>query len=77
MNFLKVFMWLCRKGAKLLAFGGSVAMCKRSSERLFGVLDMYETLSDLMPDIETVYFQESSVKVRTQASMILLGLGEF
>ena len=38
-------------------------MCKRSSERLFGVLDMYETLSDLMPDIETVYCQESSVKV--------------
>jgi exocyst complex protein 7 len=30
---------------KLLAFGESVAMSKKSSERLFRVLDMYETLS--------------------------------
>lgn len=61
---------------KLLAFGESVAMSKKSSERLFRVLDMYETLWDLMPDIETVYCQESCASVRTQASRIIVRFGE-
>jgi exocyst complex protein 7 len=56
---------------KLLAFGESVAMSKKSSERLLRVLDMYETLWDLMPDIDTVYCHESCARVRTQAFMTL------
>jgi exocyst complex protein 7 len=59
---------------KLLAFGESVAMSKKSSERLFRVLDMYETLWDLMPDIDTVYCQDSCASVRTQASTIFVRL---
>jgi exocyst complex protein 7 len=61
---------------KLLAFGESVAMSKKSSERLFRVLDMYESLSNLLPDIDTVYCQDSCASVRTQASTILVRLGE-
>lgn len=60
----------------LLAFGESVAMGKKSSEMLFRMLDMYETLWDLMPDIETVYCQESCASVRTQASTIFVRLGD-
>jgi len=61
---------------KLLAFGESVAMSKKSSESLFRVLDMYETVWDLMPDIDTVYCQDSCASVRTQASSILIRLGQ-
>jgi exocyst complex protein 7 len=65
-----------RPTTRILAFGESVAMSKKSSERLFRVLDMYETLSDLIPDIDTVYCQESCASVRTQASTILVRIGE-
>lgn len=61
---------------KLLAFAESMATSKKSSERLFRVLDMYETLWELMPDIETVYCQESCASVRTQASTIFVRLGD-
>jgi exocyst complex protein 7 len=61
---------------KLLAFGDSVAMSKNSSERLFRVLDMYVSLLDLLPDIDTVFSQESCASVRMQASTIVIRLGE-
>jgi exocyst complex protein 7 len=37
--------------ATLLSFGDSVAKSKKSPEKLFVLLDMYETLRDLMPDV--------------------------
>lgn len=61
---------------KLLGFGESLAMGKKSSDRLFGVLDMYDCLSKLMPDIDTVYSQKECVGVRTKASAVLVRLGE-
>lgn len=61
---------------KLLAFGESLALGRKSSERLFRVLDMYESLSKLMLDIDTVYCQKECIDVRTQASAVLLLLGE-
>lgn len=61
---------------KLLGFGESLGMGRKSSDRLFGVLDMYDSLSKLMPDIDNVYCQECCVGVRTQASGVLVRLGE-
>ena len=37
---------------------------------------MYETLSDLMPDIDTIFSQESCATIRTLVSRILFQLGE-
>jgi exocyst complex protein 7 len=71
--FAEVIM---RPTMKLLAFGEYVTVSKKSSERLFRVLDMYETLSDLMPDIDAVYCQESCASVRTLASTIFVQLGD-
>lgn len=61
---------------KLLGLGELLALSRKSSERLFMVLDMYESLSKLMPDIDTVYCQKECIDVKTQASAVLLRLGE-
>lgn len=61
---------------KLLGFGESLGMGRKSSDRLFGALDMYDSLSKLMPDIDTVFFQECCVGRRTQASGVLIRLGK-
>lgn len=54
--------------------GDYVAMRKKSSQRLFRVL--YEVLWDLMPDIESFYYQELCGNGRTHASMNFVQLRE-
>jgi len=42
---------------QLFNFSEAIAISRRSPEKLFKTFDLYETLSELLPDIETVFFQ--------------------
>lgn len=66
------------KGAtmQLFNFSEAIAISRRSPENLFKILDLYETLSELLPDIEMVFSDELCANVKTQASEILTRLGE-
>jgi len=61
---------------QLLSFGEAVAISRRSPEKLFKILDMYETLRDLLPELEEIFSGEASSAVRAEASGILMRLGE-
>lgn len=61
---------------RFLAFPELVAKSKRSPEKLFRILDLYNALSDLWTDIESVFSFESTAAVRSQALSTLLKLGE-
>lgn len=58
---------------QLLIFSEAMTISYRSSERLFRILDMYETLSDLMVDVDSVFSDELISK---EASDIVVRLGE-
>lgn len=66
------------KGAtmQLFNFSEAIAISRRSPEKLFKILDLYETLLELLPDIEMVFSDELCANVKTQASEILTRLGE-
>ncbi|KAI3859072.1 hypothetical protein MKX03_015062 [Papaver bracteatum] len=61
---------------QLLNFAEAVAMTKRSAEKLFKFLDMYETLRDLIPAMDDVFFNESSVELKAEISSARCRLGE-
>ncbi|CAL9134831.1 unnamed protein product, partial [Musa textilis] len=62
--------------AALLAFPESAARSKRSPEKLFRILDLYDTLVEFWPDIESLFIFESTAAVRSQAVVSLLRLAE-
>ncbi|KAG6474215.1 hypothetical protein ZIOFF_068139 [Zingiber officinale] len=53
--------------AVLLSFGDAVAKSKRSPEKLFVLLDMYEVLHELHTEIETVFQGKSCTEMREAA----------
>jgi hypothetical protein len=58
------FMEVCRGCTNyLLNFGDAVANGSRSSERLFKILEMFETLCDLVPEFESLFCDQYSVCV--------------
>ena len=57
---------------QFLNFGEAVAINRRSLEKLFKILDMYETLWDLIPKINSIFFGEVSSALRSEASAVLL-----
>ncbi|KAJ7536198.1 hypothetical protein O6H91_12G068300 [Diphasiastrum complanatum] len=61
---------------QLMNFGEAIAISRRSPEKLFRLLDMYETLRDLLADISVIFSGESCAVVREEASGILLRLAE-
>lgn len=61
---------------QLLSFGEAIAISRRSPEKLFKLLDMYETLQDLIPDLELTFSGTSGASVRSEAHSILERLGE-
>lgn len=61
---------------QLLSFGEAVAISRRSPEKLFKILDMYETLRDLLPEIEEIFSGEACAGLRAEAAGILMRLGE-
>ncbi|GAA0158908.1 membrane traffic protein [Lithospermum erythrorhizon] len=63
---------------QMLNFGEAVTICKRSSEKLFRILDMYDALSDVIPDLEDMfnsYDDDVGEMVCSEAKEVLEGLG--
>ncbi|CAL0325292.1 unnamed protein product [Lupinus luteus] len=58
---------------QLLNFGEAVSICKRSPEKLFRILDMYEALRDALPDLESLVSDEFVIG---EVRGVLTGLGE-
>ncbi|GAB2242281.1 hypothetical protein Droror1_Dr00019056 [Drosera rotundifolia] len=71
------FMKVCRGSAiQLLNFADAIAISSRSPERLFKVLDVYETLRDLMPDFELLFSDPFCVSLRNEAITIWKRVGD-
>ncbi|KAG9453838.1 hypothetical protein H6P81_006742 [Aristolochia fimbriata] len=61
----------------LFAFPESVAArCKKSPEKMFRFLDMYDAIAELWPDIESTFSFEATAGVRTQAVNALIRIAE-
>ncbi|KAK8684460.1 hypothetical protein V6N13_040487 [Hibiscus sabdariffa] len=60
----------------LLNFGEAVAMGPHQPEKLLRLLDMYETLADLLRDIDTLFSEEAGSFVRLQFHELLKRLGD-
>ncbi|GLT26793.1 hypothetical protein SLA2020_018350 [Shorea laevis] len=71
------FMEVCRGSAiQLLNFADAIAIGSRSPERLFRVLDVFETLRDLMPEFDSIFSDQYCSFLRYEAVIIWKRLGE-
>lgn len=71
------FTEISREGAMtLFGFPESVAKCKKSPEKMFRTLDMYEAVSNLWAEIDSIFSYESTSAIRTQAVNSLVKLGD-
>ncbi|CAL9057452.1 unnamed protein product, partial [Musa banksii] len=61
---------------KFLSFPGLVAKSKRSPEKLFRLLDLYDAVAELRPEIEPIFSFDSTAAVRVQALASLSKLAE-
>ncbi|XP_023524856.1 exocyst complex component EXO70B1-like [Cucurbita pepo subsp. pepo] len=70
------FMEVCRGSTiQLLNFADAVAIGSRAPERLFKILDMFETLRDLMLDFDSVFSDQYCLLLRNEAIAIWKRLG--
>lgn len=60
----------------LFVFPVSVARCRKTVEKIFLTLDVYQTISKLLPKIENIFSYNSTSPVRLQAADSLTNLGE-
>ncbi|PON89564.1 Exocyst complex protein [Trema orientale] len=60
----------------LFGFPEMVAKTKKSPEKMFRTLDLYEAISDLWPEIDSIFSYESTSAVRSHAVNSLVRLGE-
>ncbi|XAR50326.1 hypothetical protein NMG60_11004617 [Bertholletia excelsa] len=61
---------------QLLNFGEAVAIGRRSAEKLFRILDMYDVLAVLLPDLQVLFSDEAGAMVYSEAQGVLAALGE-
>uniref|UniRef100_M4E3U0 Exocyst subunit Exo70 family protein n=1 Tax=Brassica campestris TaxID=3711 RepID=M4E3U0_BRACM len=61
---------------QLLGFYEAVAMTKRSTEKLFKILDIYETLRDSFPAMEKLFPEELCSELRNEVNSARSQLGE-
>ncbi|XP_050894608.1 exocyst complex component EXO70H1 [Lathyrus oleraceus] len=62
------FAEITKEGAaSLFGFPEMVAKCKKTSEKMFRILDLYEAISDIWPQIQSIFSFESTSNVRLQA----------
>ncbi|XP_030551784.1 exocyst complex component EXO70B1 [Rhodamnia argentea] len=61
---------------QLLNFADAVAIGSRAPERLFKVLDVFETMRDLMPEFESLFSDQYCLFLRNEAVAIWKRLGE-
>ncbi|KAJ6322847.1 hypothetical protein OIU77_012649 [Salix suchowensis] len=65
------------EGARnLFKFPVLVAKCKKLPERIFPLMELYEALSDLQPEVEFIFNSESTSDINLQVVSSLHGLAE-
>ncbi|XP_073526253.1 uncharacterized protein [Phyllobates terribilis] len=57
-------------------FGDTISKCKRSPEKLFVLLDMYETMRELLPEIESTFSDTQCTGVRESAAALTKRLAQ-
>ncbi|XP_022755717.1 exocyst complex component EXO70H1-like [Durio zibethinus] len=71
------FAEISKEGAlALFGFPENVAKCKKTPEKMFRILDLYEAVSDLWPEIESIFSFESTSIVRSVAVNSLIKLSD-
>ncbi|KAK7257768.1 hypothetical protein RIF29_31988 [Crotalaria pallida] len=71
------FAEITREGAGFLfGFPEMVAKCKKTPEKMFRTLDLYEAISDNWPQIQSIFSFESTSSVRQMAVSSMLKLGD-
>ncbi|KAG6570733.1 Exocyst complex component EXO70H1, partial [Cucurbita argyrosperma subsp. sororia] len=71
------FAQICKAGATtLFGFPELVAKYKKSPEKIFITLDLYEAIADLCPEINCIFSSTASSNVQSQAVSTLVKLGE-
>ncbi|KAK1415821.1 hypothetical protein QVD17_31609 [Tagetes erecta] len=60
----------------LLSFGEAIAKSKRSPEKLFVLLDMYEIMKEVQPEFNTLYASISAAELRETVSALTKRLAE-
>ncbi|KAI3789855.1 hypothetical protein L2E82_02659 [Cichorium intybus] len=61
---------------QLFNFVEAISISRRSPEKLFKILDLHDSLLDLLPDIDDVFDSKPAESIRTQATEILSRLAE-
>ncbi|CAH8327897.1 unnamed protein product [Eruca vesicaria subsp. sativa] len=61
---------------QFLGFAEAVAMTKRSTEKLFKILDIYETLRDSFPSMEELFPEDLRSELRNEVTSARSRLGE-
>ncbi|GFQ00923.1 exocyst complex component exo70a1 [Phtheirospermum japonicum] len=73
------FAEITKEGATILfSFPENVAKhTRKSPERIFRALDMYNAISNFWPEIDLIFSDESTANIKSQAVTSLIKLGEF
>ncbi|KAL6011045.1 hypothetical protein ACLOJK_001489 [Asimina triloba] len=61
---------------QLLNFGEAVVIGRRSSEKLFRILDMYDASADVLPNLRALFPDDTGDFLCSEAEGIMQGLGE-
>ncbi|XP_004304229.1 PREDICTED: exocyst complex component EXO70B1 [Fragaria vesca subsp. vesca] len=61
---------------QLLNFAEAMSIGPHQPEKLVRILDMYEVLADVLPDIDDLYFGEAGSSISMECHDVLLRLGE-
>ncbi|KAF5206046.1 Exocyst complex component exo70h1 [Thalictrum thalictroides] len=71
------FTEITKEGANyLFSFPEFVGKGKKSPEKMFRILDLYDAISELWPEIESIFSFESTSSIRKQAVSSLIRLGD-
>ncbi|KAI3709355.1 hypothetical protein L2E82_39115 [Cichorium intybus] len=62
---------------RILDFAEAIAVRPRQPENLLRILEVYEVLSDLMPDIDKLYSDENGFYIRSQYRDVLTRVGDY
>ena len=60
---------------QLISFGDAISSSSRAPERLFRVVDMYEAVRDLLPDLDPVFADPYSAALRAEVTAVCNTLG--
>uniref|UniRef100_A0A804UBY4 Exocyst subunit Exo70 family protein n=1 Tax=Zea mays TaxID=4577 RepID=A0A804UBY4_MAIZE len=60
---------------QLISFGDAISSSSRSPERLFRVVDMYEAVRDILPDLDPVFSDPYSAALHAEVSAMCNTLG--